>query len=429
MTEKQKIRSALVVLSPDLVRPDKPSSSALLRRAVDLAKITGCRLELFHVTYDGSLDDGYFGSNEDRAREREALMARDATRVSEVAARLRKDGVDVQHEVRWGAPRTDAILRKIAEAKPDVVMKQSREHSYFLGLTTNTDWDLARRSPANLWLVSDEVDRIDRIVAAVGSQLKRHENITSATDYDLFRSANAIADAFGAAIYPVNAFQVPRTDGTIGGAGGAAMPAEAAVEMQQTREVVIKRHSDMVDAFAQYFGVPRDNVHLSEGRPSDVIPQVTEALGADLLVMGASSITRLERFIGAVTVEPVMADTRCDIVIVRDPDPAAVPEVAGEPEVGKPKFNLEKAISHPQETFSSPKQLAATSEISLDLRDRILQAWEHDIRAEMNEENEGGPISQIDVNALKDIAAAKAQLQMNRKEPGADRATLGERRA
>lgn len=429
MTEKLNIRSALVVLSPDLVRPDKPSRSALLRRAVELARVTGCRLELFHVIYDGSLDDQLFLSNEDSARQRKELLDREATQVSEVAARLRREGVDVGHEVRWGAPRTDAILGKISEAKPDVVMKQSREHSYFLGLTTNTDWELARRSPANVWLVSDEVDKIDRIVAAVGSQLVRPENITSAGDYDLFRAATTVADAFDAEIYPVNAFQVPRTGGMVGGAGGTVMPAEAEVEILRTREAVIKQHSDIVDAFAQYFDVPRENVHLSEGPPTDVIPAITNALEADLLVMGASSITRLERLIGSVTVEPVLADTRCDVLIVREPDRGVLPQVARKPEVGEPTFSLEMAISKPQDTFRSPQELAGRSEISIDLRDRILQAWEYDIRAQMNEENEGGPVSEVDVNALKDIAAARALLNMRKDRHGTESKTLGARTA
>ena len=44
--------------------------------------------------------------------------------------RLKDEGVNVRYDVRWDYPRVDAILRKTARADPDLVMKQSREHSF-----------------------------------------------------------------------------------------------------------------------------------------------------------------------------------------------------------------------------------------------------------------------------------------------------------
>jgi hypothetical protein len=41
MTYKTKIKKVLVVLSPDLIQPDKPKQSPLIQRADELTKITG----------------------------------------------------------------------------------------------------------------------------------------------------------------------------------------------------------------------------------------------------------------------------------------------------------------------------------------------------------------------------------------------------
>ena len=82
------------------------------------------------------------------------------------------------------------------------------------------------------------------------------------------------------------------------------------------------------------------------------------------------------------------------------------------PRTGVPRHDLEHAITHPDETFESPQQVANLSDVSIDLRKRILQAWEYDIRAEMAEENEGGAVKPIDVNALDDILSARALLEM-----------------
>lgn len=58
------------------------------------------------------------------------------------------------------------------------------------------------------------------------------------------------------------------------------------------------------------------------------------------------------------------------------------------------------------------------SDLSIELRNRILQAWQHDIRAEMVEENEGGPVKEIDVDALGEIFSARAPLEMQQEKPG-----------
>jgi len=411
MIYEPKIKKALVVLSPDLIRPDKPMQSGLLKRAVALAKITGCQLELFHVCYEGALDYQLFTSEADLRRQKERLTDQQATQLAEIATRLKNERVDVRHEVRWDSPRTDAILRKIAQAKPDVVMKQAREHNFLLGMTTNTDWDLARRSPANVWLVSDEVDDIDRIVAAVGNKLGDPGDITTAADYDLLRTSGLIGDTFKAAIYPANAYQVPNFEGVVAGAAGMAAPVQSVEKRQRQHDRVVKQHNGAVRALAGYFGIPKKNVHAEEGHPNEVIPKVAAEVDADMIVMGANSIGRLERLVTSVTVEPVIADAACDILIVRERDLSSVPDVEKSPLYGIPKYDLEHAITDPETTFKSPHEVASVSSLSVGLRKRILQAWEYDIRAEMAEENEGGPVKDIDVSALDRIHAAKELLE------------------
>jgi universal stress protein E len=209
MVHEVKIKRALVVLSPDLIKPDMPLKSALLERAVALAKITGCKLELFQVCYDGSLDFQLLGPGSNLQQRQRELTDRDATQLAEIATRLRQENVEVSYEVRWDHPRTDAILRKIAQSGADVVMKQAREHSFVLGITSNTDWDLVRRSPVHVWLVNDERADINRLVAAVGNRVGDNVDVTTGSDHKIMRTARRIADTFKAEVFPVNAY-VPR---------------------------------------------------------------------------------------------------------------------------------------------------------------------------------------------------------------------------
>lgn len=424
MIAKAQIKKALVVLSPDLIRPDCPDESALLRRAVALARITGCELELFHVCYDSGLEDSLFRSEEELDRARKRLTDESATRVAEIATRLRRESVNVSHETRWDHPRTDAILRKIERSSPDLVLKQSREHSYVLGLASNTDWELARRSPVNVWLVTEAVDDIDKLVAAVGTRPSLDNDIMTAADSDLMRTAKMAADTFKAAIYPVNAYQLPMSPAVVGSLRTNAVV--AAAENEELRQVLVKQHSELVRGLANYFDIPTDNVRVEEGRPDKVIANAAESVDADLIVIGARSIGRFERIVGQVTVEPVMSRTDCDILVVRDDEAVLAPEAETRPFVGTPELSLERAIIDPEDTFDSPQQVASCSGISISLRQRILQAWEYDIRAEMEGENEGATVGDIDVNALDAITSAREMLKMKQDRSRGRRPTLDE---
>ena len=117
-----------------------------------------------------------------------------------------------------------------------------------------------------------------------------------------------------------------------------------------------------------------------------------------------------------------MAESECDILIVRDRDMSSVPDTTDSPFRGVPEYDLEYAIVDPKRTFESPQEVANVTDISVDLRRRILQVWEYDISAEMSEENEGGPVQGVDVNMLDKILSAKAHLDMQQ-ERSADKST------
>lgn len=412
------IGKALVILSPDLIQPDDPLESTLIKRATDLARQSGCELELFHICYDDALDHQLFITEDVRRQQQEEMTDRNATVLAEIAARLQQKHVRVTFETRWGSPRTDTILRKIEQSRPDVVMKQSREHNYLLGLISNTDWDLARNSPVDVWLVNDKKAAIDRVVAAVGNQLNEADDITTAVDYRLFQTAKQIANTFEAEIYPVNAYTVAGAEPYLASAGGMAATVTPVSQSPEDRARQVKRHTDAVKALAQFFEIGEDNVHICEGHPNKVIPETAENLDADMIVMGASNISRWERLVNAVVVEPVMEDSTCDILVVRENAPEAVAKTAEEPIYGKPRYDLEQAIIDPRAVFRSPREVAEMNDVSAEFRERILQAWEYDIRAPLAEENEGGPVRDLDLDAdaLNEIENARNFLDVQRKQ-------------
>lgn len=239
----------LVIMGPSLEEHTNVAESRLLQRAVMLANTSNCELELFYLCSDTSFKRRVLDTRTALDSERQSIADLAATRLSEIAIelQLKTKGLKVRQNVRWDQPRMDAILRKIDQAKPDLVMKDSEGSGYIMGIGRNTDGELIRQSPVPIW-------------------------------FD------------------------------------------------------------------------------KEGSDTDV------------------------------------------------------PEEAQNAKQGTPAFDLEQAITVPEKTFDSPMEVATSDALSLELRKRILQAWQADIQAQMVAVDEGGPVNKIDISGLKEISAARKLL-------------------
>lgn len=324
--QSPELERVLVVISPDLVKPGSPEKSPLLSRALYLAKETGCELELFHVCYDEVGPANRFKTKDDIRLEQQKVFDLEKKQMIKLAENLHADGVTVKEDTRWEPHRADAILQKIADAQPNLVLKQSRGHNYLLGITSNTDWDLIRQSPAHLWFVADkQVSGIDRLVTAVGTNTDA-DDIFGDVDYDVFRLANFVAEALKAQIVPVHAFQEPAGWSAyaayapvFGGAvhaTGAALP-----DPQKQLEDIAKKHGKSIEAFAEYFQIQSSNIRLALGNPSEIISAVAAQEKAELIVMAARNLSRWERFRETTTAERVLSATPCDVLFVKDQSP------------------------------------------------------------------------------------------------------------
>lgn len=408
------LNSVLVVVGPGEFSSGAPQGSALIDRAVALAKATGCTLELFHVCYEGSLTASAFLDQDEAQRETEKFLATQTDRLAEMALKLQLDGVAVSYEARWDSPRTEAILRKIYDSKPDLVMKQSRDYSYLMGLVGNIDWDLIRQSPAHVWFVGEAPRAgIDRIVAAIGAN-SNEDFRAGAADHQMLQLANLIAGKFQATQYPVHAYEVPLGFEHSGmytpGLTGVAYSLSKPESPEQTRNKIAQRQSKAVKAFARLYKVEPEQIHIVEGHPSAVIPEVANTLDADLIVMAARNLSRWERALQSVTAEPVLADAPCDVLFVKDATDIAVPAATEPPAKGVSTVDLEKALMDPEKAFGSPRALAQTPELSSPVKRRILDIWEQDIRGRMNEGSESDVLVACDSDLIADIRSARQQL-------------------
>ncbi len=188
------IDRVLVVIDPDQMMLEHPEQSDLLQRALDLARATGCELELFAAYHDPSLDLKLFANQQEVNHEKDRVTNSAATKLDEIALEMKQRGVRVTCEVLWDHPYADALLRKISASNPDLVMKQTRGPQYVMGLTDNPDWELIRKSPAHIWFVKQGAPVIKTVLTAVG-ETAGDKGIISESDYRVFEIGNMLARA------------------------------------------------------------------------------------------------------------------------------------------------------------------------------------------------------------------------------------------
>jgi len=407
------IDHVLVVVEPKDLMPDQPAQSDLLRRALKLAQATACKLELFTAYHEPTLELSLFADQQEVSAEKHRLTNLAATRLGEIALDLRNRGANVSHEVRWDHPYADALLRKISETEPDIVMKQTRGPNYVLGLTDNTDWELIRNSPSNVWFVKQGVPVIETVLTAIGGTTVDDDVISSA-DYQVFEVGNLLAESMGARNVPAHSYEVPRLHAYAAYAPVVVASAQVAGEAESWTQIA-RLHGQAIREFAQHFDIDVNQVKISRGHPADVIPSLAESLKAGLVVMGARNLGRWDRVFQSVSAEPVLSSVSCDILFVKEARGARIPETDKQPRKGVPPVNIEMAITHPDKVFESPEAVVETDDLTVGLRRRILDAWELDVNAQLKAVEEGGPVQETPASLLTDICQAKESLaRMNR---------------
>lgn len=394
-TAKLNWQRILVVVPPDTLNAETPVKSPLIDRAIRVATQAGADVELFTVCHEESLEQKLFAGDTEVERRRQELADTAATRLDEIGLAFKSANLTVKTEALWHADSAEAILHKVATAGPDLVMAESQEHNYILGVSGNTDWTLVRNSSSPVWFVSPKVAAMSSAMTAIGSSAADDEIIAS-HDYHVFEVANKLTTALEMPNTVVHAYQVPvGVRSYVGyapymGPMTAYPAADKTVQSERRREAAIE-HGRMVRKFADHFDLDADAIELVQGLPSDVLPSTAQKLGVELVIMGARNISRWQRVTSAVAAEPMLAEAECDVLFVKDPTDAEVPKLEEQPVEGAAEFDVEAAILDPRRVFGEPAKVLESERLSAAMKERLLNLWRQDVVAEQVAVNEGIP--------------------------------------
>jgi universal stress protein E len=300
------LRNILVLMEPGA------ESQPAFNAALALARRFGARLELLMVDYQ-DLHAAYFSPPTATLQEfHDSVMASHHHVLERYSKQAAEAGVTALGEVLWGTPFHEVVLARVAATRPDLVVKHSVHHNRIeRTLFTGSDWHLIRDCPAPLLLVKDPA-RLESTPLLVCIDPMHAHDKPAALDHQLLNSAALLAGPLGGEVHALHVFSIPVPVTVIGDAyiaAAAVPPPDATVEIA----------TGALRELAAAHALPRERARLRVGRPAREILDEANEVGAGIVMMGAVSRGRLDRWFVGSTAEAVLDRLACNVWVEKLP--------------------------------------------------------------------------------------------------------------
>ena len=151
------------------------------------------------------------------------------------------------------------------------------------------------------------------IVAAVDPM---HEHDKPAElDRAILAFAKELESALHGRLHVLHSYDIGPVLASIAGTPASTM----AVPVEEIVEAAESEHRKALDALVADFGIDPGSIHLEQGVPHEALVQQAEALGADIVVMGAVSRSGLKRIFVGSTAERALDKLPCDLLVIKPP--------------------------------------------------------------------------------------------------------------
>lgn len=274
------------------IRDLRARRSAAVEKAAKLAAASGARLELFHDLATPIYIDTIAGTGKSIDVLTRTARTNALGRLERLAEPLRARGLKVGTAAVWDFPPYEAVIRRAAAIKADLIVVQKQGHHRLPALLGYTDWELLRASPTPVLLIKNARYRPRApVLAAIDPQHVAAGSV--ALERGILRNAGALAGALRA---PLHAVQVL----TPWASPGA------------------KRRTALT-GLARAAAIKPSRVHLLVGDPDELLPATARRLRAGAVVMGMMSRRGLKRLFIGNSAERLLDDLHCDVLVVKPP--------------------------------------------------------------------------------------------------------------
>lgn len=302
-----KFKNILVVLNPET---DKQYA---LARAVRLAKEQNSqqpiKITLFLAVYDFSFEVTALISSEERDEMHKKVIQQRSELIQPYLEKYADPMIEFSSTVVWNSNEAEAIAQQVEQHQYDLVVKYTKEQDSLAALLfTPMDWQLLRKCNVPILMVKDgDWKHQRRILVAVNVAGDQEYHATF--NKELVSISLDLAESFDRGnIHLVSAYPAAPVNMAID------LPEFNTTEYSQS---IRGQHLINMKALRQEFGIDEDHTHVLEGFPEEVIPQVAQELGAELVVLGTIGRTGLSAAFLGNTAEHVISKLNCNLLAIK----------------------------------------------------------------------------------------------------------------
>jgi len=313
------IKKILVDLDPST--EEQPA----LQRAIYLAKQYDATLTLFLVAYNRGLVSNLFFDTEQLDAAKQGYMNSKKRWVETYLKSAIDEDVQADYDIVWAKPIYEAVNKKAEEGGYDLVIKSTHQHSQINKIFfTPNDWQLLKTCPKPIILAKakglqspDQAKPYTNVMAAIDPSNRHRHSLE--LDPKILHTAREVASSTDAKTHAVHCYDpiAYQLWADIGIGMGAGMgPADFTMGQDNYDQYIDQLKKDNEKTFEEALdqvNFPKENLHLLEGYPERVLPELVKEQDIDLLVMGTSYHSGL---IGS-TIEKILDNVDCDVMAVR----------------------------------------------------------------------------------------------------------------
>lgn len=272
------IRSILVVMEPDQL------TGPALNRTKRIAGVTQSHLHLL-------------------ACEKRRDLASDLDNVAET---LRNVGYSVSTRQNWHDSVHQTVIREQQLEGCGLIVKQHfPDKSLKKALLTPDDWKLLRLAPCAVLMVKTESTWTNSNVLAaidIGNPDDEHNQLHD----DILRHAFDIAEICKGQLHVLSVHPTPILNATD--------PA------QPLGQSIAARYRQACQNFKEKYGFNDEQLHIEEGAPNLLLPQIADRLNASVTVIGTVARTGLSGVLIGNTAEVVLDALDSDVLVLKPDD-------------------------------------------------------------------------------------------------------------
>lgn len=283
-----------------LVTDGTPDSQIAAQSVLDLAKQHSSRVYVVDTVRPPSIAATWLTSNAEELFD--IVVADKQERLEKVAHVFRDAGIEAKVEILFGKSSAEIVKAALTEQADLVVRYMKGSRSRQTGSFGTTALNLMRVCPCPLLLVGDQPVSNPKVLACVNAEHDSKENAAILGEASkLAGDPKRMHALYCWKFYGCEFLSEYMDEDTI-----SRYEKEASQNYHGLYERFLKQHD-----------LPADGVHLKNGDPVDVIPEVCQHESIDVVVMSSASQNHpLHRLLGS-TVESVLDALPCSLLVVK----------------------------------------------------------------------------------------------------------------